>query len=394
MWTSQNRARYERSNLRYPSDLTDEEWQSDAIGLEPRPDVNQLNNFWELLQLSLTEKCNLRCKHCTKDFDGERAKTFLPFKDFQKYLGKFNPDDFDRILLSDWGESTMMPKFIDYLRYANSQGWKKTEIVTNGTRLDETLWDEIVVKKLLTRVIISIESAEKDNFEYIRGFSFDKFCQFLSMMKRLRQKHSSDMWLTFNVTSMRRNLQDLPGIIKFARENNVQEVVFVHLNSLTWYEGKEDDKLCVPDQNLDTLPREETVQVFLEVCAVADRLGIRVEYPERYPQVEALRKLLDAQEPSSSRYRPGLDERVSRRDPRQKTSRCHLAYEWIQVRADGAVCPCCQMGGAHPIGNLNQRDFYSIWNGARAKELLDGLERGGKPAEVCRNCNILKGKNF
>src|SRR5258708_22800447 len=26
MWTNQNRARYDRSKLRYPSDLTDEEW--------------------------------------------------------------------------------------------------------------------------------------------------------------------------------------------------------------------------------------------------------------------------------------------------------------------------------------------------------------------------------
>ena len=26
MWTSENRARYERDKLRYPSDLTDEEW--------------------------------------------------------------------------------------------------------------------------------------------------------------------------------------------------------------------------------------------------------------------------------------------------------------------------------------------------------------------------------
>jgi transposase len=27
MWTTQNRARYDRSRLRYPSDLTDEEWK-------------------------------------------------------------------------------------------------------------------------------------------------------------------------------------------------------------------------------------------------------------------------------------------------------------------------------------------------------------------------------
>ncbi len=26
MWTAENRGRYDRSKLRYPSDLTDEEW--------------------------------------------------------------------------------------------------------------------------------------------------------------------------------------------------------------------------------------------------------------------------------------------------------------------------------------------------------------------------------
>jgi hypothetical protein len=26
MWTDENRARYDRSKLRYPSDLTDQEW--------------------------------------------------------------------------------------------------------------------------------------------------------------------------------------------------------------------------------------------------------------------------------------------------------------------------------------------------------------------------------
>jgi len=39
MWTNENRARYDRSHLRYPSDLTDDEWKlvvlhsgSDGLG--------------------------------------------------------------------------------------------------------------------------------------------------------------------------------------------------------------------------------------------------------------------------------------------------------------------------------------------------------------------------
>jgi len=35
MWTNENRGRYDRSNLRYPSDLTDEEWAHVAALIPP-----------------------------------------------------------------------------------------------------------------------------------------------------------------------------------------------------------------------------------------------------------------------------------------------------------------------------------------------------------------------
>ena len=35
MWTSENRARYDRGGLRYPSDLTDEEWRLIEPGIPP-----------------------------------------------------------------------------------------------------------------------------------------------------------------------------------------------------------------------------------------------------------------------------------------------------------------------------------------------------------------------
>ena len=36
MWTSENRARYDRSHLRYPSDLTDDEWKLVELLIPPR----------------------------------------------------------------------------------------------------------------------------------------------------------------------------------------------------------------------------------------------------------------------------------------------------------------------------------------------------------------------
>ena len=35
MWTNENRARYDRSHLRYPSDLTDDEWKLDEPLIPP-----------------------------------------------------------------------------------------------------------------------------------------------------------------------------------------------------------------------------------------------------------------------------------------------------------------------------------------------------------------------
>ena len=41
MWTVENRARYDRSKLRYPSDLTDEEW---ALAKAEIPPANRGGN--------------------------------------------------------------------------------------------------------------------------------------------------------------------------------------------------------------------------------------------------------------------------------------------------------------------------------------------------------------
>jgi hypothetical protein len=38
MWTIKNRKRYDRSHLRYPSDLSDEEWQHIAPLIHPAAD--------------------------------------------------------------------------------------------------------------------------------------------------------------------------------------------------------------------------------------------------------------------------------------------------------------------------------------------------------------------
>jgi len=47
MWTQENRHRYDRSKLRYPSDLTDEEWPHVAPLIPPRSTLHDYLELWE-----------------------------------------------------------------------------------------------------------------------------------------------------------------------------------------------------------------------------------------------------------------------------------------------------------------------------------------------------------
>ena len=56
MWTNENRGRYDRSKLRYPSDLTDEEW---AL-VEPLIPLARRGGYWPLRQLWTVRRAKTR----------------------------------------------------------------------------------------------------------------------------------------------------------------------------------------------------------------------------------------------------------------------------------------------------------------------------------------------
>ncbi len=348
--------------------------------------------FRDVLQMSLTEVCNLRCRHCTKDNKSQPAFTCFPLEDFERFLSMFDSRDFHTLLLSDFGESTLIPNFLEYLRYAKNRYWGCIQIVTKGTRGDQKLWSEIIKDRLLDWVLVSIESADKRKFEYISGYSFDKFKAFLDTITSLRNEHNPNFFISLNACSMKYNLKDLTGIIELAHQYDIRSVHFFHLNSMHEYLGK-DEKLCLPDQHLDSVERKNVVKIFNEICFLSHKYGIFVVYPEHYPEVAAYSKELDLTFSTITDPTPSIHFPVER-DPRIKTSRCQFSYRWLQVKPSGDIYPCCQMGGRYSLGNLNEMSVDQIYSSNRAIKFLERLQTGCNPPYVCQKCNILRGKNF
>lgn len=122
------------------------------------------------LHLFLTNKCNLRCKHCYM-FSGEKSNDELSELEIRKILNGFRQKGGECLILSG-GEVATRNDLLDIIDYAHTIGLE-TSIMTNGT-----LWSEQMIKEVCTKiksVQISLDGFNEEENALVRGTGyFDK----------------------------------------------------------------------------------------------------------------------------------------------------------------------------------------------------------------------------
>ena len=79
--------------------------------------------------------------------------------------------------------------------------------------------------------------------------------------------------------------------------------------------------------------------------------------------------------------------RPGEQGPRVKA--CNDPWEFVYVRANGDVLPCCH--SLHRMGNVNEQPLDAIWNGPRYRSFR-GLLASTSPLPVCRECFVRRWK--
>ena len=74
MWTSRNRARYDRSKLRYPSDVTDEEWELIVLLIPPGKSGGGKRT------VIMREVVTVLCTFCPPAVSGAQSRKTCPRK--------------------------------------------------------------------------------------------------------------------------------------------------------------------------------------------------------------------------------------------------------------------------------------------------------------------------
>ncbi|HEY9765757.1 MAG TPA: radical SAM protein [Chroococcales cyanobacterium] len=295
------------------------------------------------LQLAITDRCNLSCRHC---YRGERAPEDAPIdrwvpvlRDFQTFCQGLGMSG---VVSFTGGEPLLCPEVGVLIRLARILGMH-ARMATNGTLL--TLEKARELKKWGLQLLqISLDGADQESHERIRGEG-----SFAPAIEGARNAVAAGIAVNFKATLIPGfNLDSIPDFFQLTNREKISMVSFARLIPIG--NGAELGERITPAQQL----------AWLEEVAKQSQAS---------PFAKA-----DLHEPTCDRCFPGMAADIP--------YLCGIGESYLAIDSDGVVYPCRRM--PVPIGNIFETSFASIWR----HPLLDSI-RKLTFAGPCGKCEIL-----
>ncbi len=303
-------------------------------------------------QIEPTLRCNLACTMCVRTELGVPLGE-MPFETFKNIIDKL--DTVVKIHLQGQGEPFLARDLFQMVDYAASRG-----IVVNLTS-NATLFTEKIVEKIcksqINKMILSVDSTEKEKYEEIRKLSrFDVVVAGIKRLTAKRREMRAKFKLAIAAVVMRKNMHEIPKFVQFARELGVEQIEFQDLQEkddyLEKYEktGFSKDEVVIPY-------KDEIKKLISEARAEGKKFGINIAY----------------------------DDEVD--------SKCIWPWRSIYLNWQGRVTPCCVILEPHKFGDMNlaEQPLEDIWNGTYYQALRDGLSNpDAQMFKLCEGCRWAK----
>ncbi|MBN1183173.1 MAG: radical SAM protein [Bacteroidales bacterium] len=147
--------------------------------------------------LVLTNKCNLRCRHCTIV---ERPEDTMSYDEAIKVIDKFYAEG-GRCLYLEGGEPFIWKDnsytMEDIVKYAKEKGYFTVVIYTNGTKPLQSIADTIFV---------SVDGLQATH-DHLRGKSFDR------IIENIQASQHSSIYINYTINSVNKN--DIEGFCEY-----------------------------------------------------------------------------------------------------------------------------------------------------------------------------------
>jgi len=300
-------------------------------------------------------RCNLRCRMC--GFSDDRVGA-LPRYDMPRALFRRLADDvFPRtnyLCLSIMTEPFMTVDFPDRLSIVREHGVPFSEIITNGTLLNERVLGQ-VFDAAISRFTFSIDGGTAEVFEAIRvGARFDRVLSAISLFQRMNHDRGGAMRLRINHVLSEENIDTFDAFLELLARIMPHEVTVRTVSRMS-----------------NAKIQERTDAAF---WSKVERACV------------SLRKTCCASGIEDSgflRDRAGIIEILTASGQRMS---CRRPWDTIAIHANGDVYPC--MAWSRPaIGSFVNQSFDEMWEG----EALTALRRefeANQPGVDCHNCTV------
>lgn len=183
----------------------------------------KLNSFPRTMALSITNRCNLKCRMCVQQTDNIIKKDILEDKLCE--IKKFFP--YLEVVIWTGGEAFLHPQFESLLDEAYKYKIKQL-ITTNGTLITKKFAEKIV--KYDVELTLSIDSIYKKTYEYIRtGAKFDILLDKINLINEFREKiENNNMKLFMQYVISKDNInENFEDVLDFCKKHKMTQLSFL-----------------------------------------------------------------------------------------------------------------------------------------------------------------------
>lgn len=280
-----------------------------------------------------TTSCNLRCPECPSGKREFTRNTGMLEEDFfHSLINELSPH-LTYLTFYFQGEPYLNPKFLDMVKYASDKNIY-TATSTNAHYLTEENAKK-TIESGLDRLIISIDGTTQETYSSYRiGGRLDKVIQGAKNITEWKKRlNSKTPYTIFQFLVTKASEAEIPAIKALGKELGIDEV------------------------------KLKTVQVY--------------DYKNGNPLIPEQEKYSRYKKNSSAEYE--LKNKM--------LNHCWRSWNSCVITWDGNIVPCCfDKDATHPMGNVKEQSFASLWHSEKYNAFRNTLLHSRKEIDICSNC--------
>ncbi|MGI6453447.1 MAG: radical SAM protein [Syntrophomonadaceae bacterium] len=297
-------------------------------------DINRPLVVW-----NMTNRCNLKCKHCYIDAYDKSYESELNFEEARLFI-----EDLAQmrvpVLLFSGGEPLLRKDIFDLGKMAFELGLRPV-ISTNGTLINDEIAGKIK-EAGFQYVGISIDGSPSTHDEFR-----DREGSFAAALEGIRACLRAGVKTGIRLTLNKKNQADLPYIFDLVEKEGIPRFCIYHLV----YSGR---GLEMADFDLDHDEKRRVLDFIREKTLELGRQGTEVEILTTDNHADGIY--------FSQYIKENMPERADEvLNLLKMHGGCSAGTKFANVDPKGNVHPC-QFWQDYTIGNIRQEPFSKIWN--------------------------------